>query len=130
AWRFAANWEAGANLLIETGRPRNAFGVSPDLFAGLYGNESFYQGGQVVQRGDRGRTPATARIDLSLQYMTEVAAGDLPLGVDLFNVFNSTNATEVVETAEQNSGAADIRYGLPSSFEQPRYIRLSADLSF
>lgn len=143
AWQFAPQWQAGMNLLMESGRPQNAFGNHPsDFFAGLYGHESFYAGGNPSPRGSWGNLPFTSSIDLSLKYFTKISGADVTFGVDLFNVFNATNAIERQEIIERNlnivtlvfdgpqAGPADLDYGLGERFQAPRAIRLSAQFDF
>lgn len=131
AYQLSANWRLGANLMMESGRPVNAFGLHPtDEFARAYGDESFYQDGKLVPRGTRGRTGFRSALDLSLDYSTSVGDSDVTIGADVFNVFESATATEVVESAEQNSGAPNPSYLLPTAFQEPRYVRLRAQVTF
>lgn len=131
------------NLLMESGRPQGAFGNHPsDFFAGLYGHESFFAGGNPAQRGSFGNLPFTSSIDLSLKYFTKIGGADVTFGVDLFNVFNSVNEVEVQEIIEENlsittlvfdgpqAGRPDLEYGLGERFQAPRTIRLSAQFDF
>ncbi|MDX1454674.1 MAG: TonB-dependent receptor [Gammaproteobacteria bacterium] len=131
AYQFAANWRVGANMLLESGRPINAFGVHPsDPFAQLYGAESFFQDGVPVQRGSRGRTPFKSQVDLSLDYDTVWGVADVNLGIDIFNVFDSNVPTEVNESAENDSGGVERRYLQPTAMQAPRSIRLRAQFDF
>lgn len=140
AWAFAPNWQAGMNVIMQSGRPYAALGVHPtDPLAASYGVESFFQNGQPVPRGSRGTTPFNTNVDLSLKYMTELAGGDLTLGLDVFNVFNSVNATQIDEEAEVDDayttssvgpGSANRTYTMPTYYQTPRYIRLSAEIDF
>jgi len=133
AWEFVQNWQLGFNALMTSGRPINAFGVHPtDVFAAQYGAESFYQNGDLVQRGSRGRTPFRTAVDLSLTYNHDFgwrnATGQFK--VDVFNVFDAHTVTEVVETAEEEIGTADPDYLLPTGFQRPQAVRFSANFTF
>ncbi len=131
AYQLTDDVRLSVNYLYESGRPMNAFGVHPtDVFAAAYGAESFYQDGELVKRGSRGRTAAITQFDFGVNYDTEIMGHPLTLKADVFNVFNSNNVREVVETAEQESGVADPTYMLPTSFQTPRYFRVSASMNF
>lgn len=133
AWEFVPDWQLGFNVLMQTGRPINAFGVHPtDPFAAAYGAESFYQNGVLVPRGTRGRTPFLTNVDLSLQYTQDLSWRNARAvyRVDVFNLFNAHNVTEVVETAEQESGTPDPNYLLPTNWQDPQAVRFSARIEF
>ncbi len=130
AWTPLDEWQVGANLLVQSGRPINAFGVHPsDEGAASYGAAAFYQNGELVPRASRGRTPWIAQMDLSLRYRPLRFAG-LSFGLDIFNLLNFDKPTEVDETAEEATGAADPGYKLPTRFQAPRSMRLSAEWQF
>jgi len=52
------------------------------------------------------------------------------LSLDVFNVFNSQNATVINEIAETFSGTPDDDYGKIRQYQQPRWVRLSARIRF
>ncbi len=126
----------GFNYSLFSGRPINCFGNHPtDAFAAEYGNESFYCGGQLQKRGSFGRTGWVTSLDLSLQYNVKFEKGDLTLRAQVLNVFDAQNATEVVETGEEDADfqtvpSADATYLLPTSYQQPRRLELSAEYHF
>ena len=54
-YKFAEDFQAGANVRVESGIPRNSFGYHPtDTFARAYGAASFYTNSQPVPRGSFG----------------------------------------------------------------------------
>ncbi len=131
AYQMTDSLRLSLNYLYETGRPINAFGVHPtDVFAAAYGAESFYQNGQLVRRGSRGRTASITQIDFGVTYETEINGYDLTVKADIFNLFDSANIREVVETAELGTGAPDPLYLAPTSFQTPRYVRLYVSMDF
>ena len=133
AWEFVPDWQLGFNVLMQTGRPINAFGLHPtDVFAQAYGAESFYQNGQLVPRGTRGRTPFLTNVDLSLQYTQDLSWRNARAvyRVDVFNLFNAHTVTEVVETAEQDVGVPDPNYLLPTNWQDAQAVRFSARIEF
>jgi hypothetical protein len=132
---------AGVNFRWKSGRPKNAFGYhATDVFASYYGAESFYKDGKLVPRGSLGTTPSNYSIDLSLQYMSDIMGAEVTWRADVFNLLNTRKVLEVNEIAERYSssdavtgidiGEADPDYGLPSDFENPRYMRLSVSVAF
>ncbi len=130
AYKLNSEWQAGANFLAESGKPRSAFGYHPtDLFAQAYGAESFYLNGQLVPRGSLGRTPWTTKLDLSLKYRPKFAKDRLTLGVDVFNVYNSIRPIKYDEVGEVNA-APRAQYGAVTNFQTPRYVRFSAEYKY
>ncbi len=88
-----------------------------------------------------GRTPNTWNLDLSLQYILELESTDITFRADVFNIFNNDEVTEVNEVAEiydgYDSSRGDIYLGapnpdylLPTNYQTPRYVRLSASIKF
>ncbi|HEY9030072.1 MAG TPA: TonB-dependent receptor [Kangiella sp.] len=125
------NLHLSGNFLWQSGRPVNAFGVHPtDFFASLYGAESFYDNGQLVPRGSRGRTPSVKDLDLGLAYMPEWGDLDMTIRLDVFNIWTTETYTEVYERAEQDNGDPDPNYLTPTSYQAPRSVRLGVSVNF
>lgn len=128
----------GANFQYWSGRPINAFGYHPtDVFAQAYDSESFYAGGELAPRGSRGRTSSYWNLDVSASYSMDIMEDyELTLRADVFNVFNNDTVTEVVEIYDDESSldptnpTVNPNYGLPSNWQTPRYVRLSARFAF
>jgi hypothetical protein len=120
-----------ANFRATSGRPINCFGVHPtEEFAAAYGNESFYCGGALQPRGSRGRLPWQYKLDLGVEYRPSYLES-FSLKLDVFNLLNSQHASEVIETGERGElGSINQNYRLPSSFQQPRTVRVSANYNF
>ncbi|RUO80231.1 TonB-dependent receptor [Idiomarina tyrosinivorans] len=140
SYSLTDNFSLGANFTWESGRPKNAFGFHPtDAFASLYEAESFYRDGELVPRGSLGRTPSNWRLDMSARYATQINGADVVFRADVFNVFNNDEYTEINEISEVYGGGradggyagiASNLYGLPTSYQTPRYVRLSAEVKF
>ena len=125
AWEFAPGWQTSGTFAYASGRPKNAFGVHPtDPFASLYGAESFYNQGVLVQRGSLGTTPAVTTVDAGLKYTLDLGNSTVTIRLDAFNIFNFNKATEFDEQADENSGVASVTFDLPTRFQRPRSIRL------
>ena len=140
AYQVFENFTLGANFRWTSGRPLNSFGFHPtDVFASLYQAESFVKDGELVTRGSQGTTPNTWNLDLSAKYLIELEQADVALRADIFNVFNNDEATQLNEVNERFAGYSDAggyageynpSYGLPTSFQTPRYVRFSVEVNF
>ncbi|GAA4349017.1 TonB-dependent receptor [Kangiella taiwanensis] len=129
---LADEWQLSYNFLWQSGRPVNAFGVHPtDAFAAAYGAESFYENGQLVPRGSRGRTPSIRELDLGLQYRPHWGEEyALTFRMDMFNAWTTEANREVVETAETDSGNPNPNYLTPTAYQSPRSVRLGFSVNF
>jgi hypothetical protein len=106
AWKITPEWTVGANLLAQTGRPKNCFGDAPiDATIGGYGSSGgsspylycVVDGtGQWTTRGSAGRTPTLWQLDLNAAYAPEWFKG-LTLRATIFNVFNKHTPLTVNE---------------------------------
>lgn len=132
AWQFQPEWTISANASWTSGKPISAFGIhATDPLAALYGPESFFNNGAFAPRGSEGRTSSVKNLNVSLQYQREVFQdAELTLKVDVFNVFNWDTPIQIYERSERQSGAPDLRFGLPQVFQTPRYVRLGASIDF
>ncbi len=120
----------GTNVLYQSGRPRSCFGVHPtDGFAAAYGQSSHFcdldGDGAVepIKRGSLGTTPDTLTVDVSAQYAMQIAEADVTFTLDIFNIFNSQNATLFSENDDEF-------FGLVQQYQQPQAVRLSARVAF
>ncbi len=131
AYEMANRLQLGATLRYRSGRPVNAFGVHPtDEFAGDYGVESFFAGGVAAPRGSFGTTDSVSTFDLSAQYPLRLGRADFVLRFDAFNAFDMDAVTEVEEGYDLESGSRNPNYGLPTHYQQPRRVRISASYRF
>jgi hypothetical protein len=139
SYKFADEWTAGGNVRVESGRPINCFGYHPtDAFAAAYDNESFFcdrtddgvANTQLFTRGSLGRTAWTKNLDLSMEYRPAALEGKFGVKAEMFNVFDSQDETEVVETGEDDAGNIESSFLLPSSFQPARAVRFSLSYDF
>lgn len=158
-YQFTDEWSGGANLLVQSGRPINCFGVMPVPVGApveeqhLHGyGSSFFRCGtteagggliededgnvigahpaQAFPRGTAGRLPWTNSIDLNVAYFPRWATG-LQFKMDVFNLFNNQKVTAVTEVAEDAvSGAPLNTYLLPRTFQAPRAVRFMVQYDF
>ena len=135
AWQMTDEWLIGANGIFQTGRPENCYGLNPadNLIAGGgYGDGAYlWCNNGIVKAGSAGRTPNTWQLDLNVAYKPAYIKG-LTLQANIFNVFNKQKATSINELGEDDSGTSlrDSTYKIPTSFQTPRYIQLSAQYDF
>ncbi|WP_226702065.1 TonB-dependent receptor domain-containing protein [Microbulbifer elongatus] len=133
-YRFENGLSLGANFVAEDGRPVSCIGNHPtDVFAELYGAESFYCGGEPSGRGKAGRTSDTYNIDVAAQYTVGMGNGsEVVLRADVFNLFDFDTEVEVRELGElDNAGTQpDPNFLKPTSYQYPRSVRLSASYNF
>ena len=56
----------------------------------------------------------------------------MTISASVFNVFNKQHTTTINEVGEDNNGnsLAGSTYKIPTSFQQPRYVQLSAEYDF
>jgi outer membrane receptor protein involved in Fe transport len=137
SYQVTEELNVGMNLQWQSGRPVNAFGYHPtDVFAQAYGSESFYANNELVQRGSLGTTSSVFNLDLTAAYNLALSSDyDLTLRADIFNVLNNDSATEVDEIFDQELGAGNPRvqnprFGLPTNWQTPRFVRLSVSLRY
>ena len=141
------NFRIGANLNSTSGRPLSRIGFVPSTTPGdatQYNTASTYyylnsQGVTVLgQRGSEGRTPWNHTLDLQAAYTQKLGRNKLTLQMDIFNVFNTQQATELSEindfsrgtTTVGQPGRVSLNYGNPTSFQAPRAVRLTARYEF
>ncbi|MBU2978527.1 TonB-dependent receptor [Alteromonas sp. C1M14] len=123
-------WLLGINYLLQSGRPINGYGVGHPDGTPAYGDTFYLDGTNFVPRGSFGRTDWVSKVDLSLEYTPEWDVADLSFRADIFNLFDQSSVTQVYETAEQSVGVEDRKFLLPTGFQTPRSVRLSASIRF
>ena len=122
----------GANLVIQSGRPRNCLGVyggTLDTHSQGYGDESFWCGGQLNSRGAFGRLPWTQQLNLQATYTPKFVKG-LTLSADLINLFNKRGVRSILEEEGSGMNDANSRYGQPVGLQAARSLRLLAQYEF
>lgn len=128
SYDLTEEWSVGGNLLIQSGRPINCFGLHP--VDARYGNSYFYCDGERVNRGTAGRTPWSNSLDLNVVYRPSWAEG-LQFKVDVFNVMNSDQVTSVYEFGEDTGGNLQPAvYKIPTGWQDPRSVRFMVQYDF
>ena len=145
AYKLSDEWTVGANLLVQSGRPYNCFGVYPDSGpnpnAGDYGAESFYCGyydattgggnyqSYLVPRGSAGRVPWVQEFDMRLTYTPNWAKG-LKLSMAVRNLLDGKDHYRVQDVADDDTGAPLSTYLHPRGFVAPRTVTFSIQYDF
>ena len=141
AWRITDEWQVGANLIGQTGRPENCYGDAPiDSTIGGYGSTGgspylycYFNGvGEWVTRGSAGTTPTLWQLDLSGSYHPKWLKG-LTLRATVFNVFNKHTVLSVNENQNASNGALlyiNTTYLTATGYQAPRYLQLNAEYDF
>lgn len=125
--------QVGLNAYLKSGRPVNAFVNKDDYIVGYaYGNDYF-----GWDRGTKGTTPWVYNFDLMLKWTPKNLPGwmseKVSFQVDIFNILNNSAETEVYESYEEDQSTSqelNPRYGIGTSFQQPRYVRFSMAVEF
>lgn len=125
----------GSSVMWQSGRPINCFGRHPtdaDI-QNQYNDDSFYCNGQPSPRGSRGRTPNLWSLDVNAQYTFALnEMNEVEVSLDVFNLFNNDKFDQIEEIGEsgRDSAVANPNYFKPTSYQEPREIRLSARYRF
>jgi hypothetical protein len=126
SYAVTSEFSIGVNALLASGRPINSIGAYNDsILGGAYGSSYM-----LVPRGSAGTTDWQFRTDLSLVYRPKWSKERLTLSLDIFNLLNGRTATEVFEQSQLDDGSKDYRYLAPTSWQTPRYMRLSANFEY
>jgi hypothetical protein len=142
SYQATERWTIGGNLLIQSGRPINCFGIYGSDPVG-YGTSYFScdlgvpdangdNGTTVVPRGSAGHMPWSRALDLNVSYKRPLANGNLTLKVDMFNVLNEHATTDVSEFGEDGAGNPVVTstYKVPIGFQDPRAVRFMLQYDF
>ncbi len=157
-YQISDEWSVGANLLVQSGRPKNCIGsldqnplppvrdAAGNIIQSNFTNHpyqaAFFRCGTTVDggvddatvvavpRGKAGRLPWTNTVDLNVAYNPSYMEG-WQFKVDVFNVFNRQEVVQISETAENGTTGLPLNtYQLPTAFQNPRYFRFMAQYDF
>ncbi len=129
----------GANVLVQSPGKFGCMGVHPtDDYAEGYGAYTHYCDGLPAPQGKGPKGDWLKNIDVSARYTVPskfAAGGNLVLRADIFNLFDTHSVTTryVEHEYGRDYGLADNldpSYGLPASYNTPRYVRVGFDLTY
>lgn len=145
-YELTPEWTVGANLNIESGRPRGCVGRNPDPYSNAdweevgkspdYGVEHYCFGqasaGKTAAannvpapRGSMGRLPWRKHLNLNVAYRPAWFK-DMQFKLDVFNVTNEQAITKYLEQYNAGSSVSTL-YGGVAAFDSPRSVKISAE---
>jgi hypothetical protein len=83
-----------------------------------------------VERGNLGRTPDFATLDLHADYPIDIGRSSLRIMLDVFNATNRKTVTSYDDNVELTAGVTDPDFLSPVSYQLPRAVRLAARWEF
>ena len=101
-----------------------------DPESGPYGGGPFLFSYDPVKRGNLGRTPDLVTLDLHGDYPIQFGKTKLSVMLDVFNVFQSQEATLYDDNVELTAGVTDPDFLKPVQYQAPRQWRLAARWEF
>jgi outer membrane receptor for ferrienterochelin and colicin len=132
AYQITPEFRMGANLLVQSGRPRNCLGYyagQVDSVSIVYGAASFWCNSELTPRGGKGRTDWKRELSLQATYQPKWQKG-LSFTVDAINIFNERTVQSVTETAEVGINSPDPLYEQPVGIQPARRFRFTAQYEF
>jgi hypothetical protein len=149
-YEVTPEWTIGANLNVQSGRPKGCLGANPNSHAAAdwrevgispdYGLEHWCFGvasgtgataktsvdnNVIAPRGTMGRLGWTKTLDMNVVFRPN-ALKDLSFKVDVFNITNSQDVLKLNEQYNSGSGISTT-YGAVNTYAAPRSVRLSAE---
>lgn len=123
-YRGDAGIGVGAALQAVSGRPLTPMAVNP-----VYGRageipEAPRGTGIATEDGFRRRTPLVWSLDLHLDYELPLAAGQIVIVLDVFNVLDRATVTDYDQNTERDFGVPNPDFGRRISYQSPRQVRL------
>ena len=142
AYALSENWQVGATLNAQSGRPINAFGVSSPFYDDVYHTyyicvqncDSDVLSERVFEyrpRGSGGRLPWTFDLGANLTWQRSFGEMDLRVKFAVYNILDMQRVTEVDDELQTRlSNQLNPEYGRGTSYQSPRYGQLTVSLDF
>lgn len=150
------NWQIGATLNAQSGRPINAFGVGNPFDGTNYHSyyicvdrcgidpttvtednpdgDPYLPSQRVYEhrgRSSGGRLSWTYNLGASLSYLKSFGdSADLRIKFAVYNLLNHRRVIEVDDELESEIGTINNEYGRPTAFQSPMYGQLTVSLDF
>ncbi|OLE67750.1 MAG: hypothetical protein AUG09_00890 [Acidobacteria bacterium 13_1_20CM_2_68_7] len=115
-----------ANFILRKSKNLSAALTDPDSVTGAI----FLYSYDPVKRGNLGRTPDLVTLDLHGDYPINFGKTKMTLMLDVFNLFQSQEATGFEDTVELTAGVTDPDFLKPIQYQTPRQWRLAARWDF
>lgn len=135
SYQITPEFRMGANLVLQSGRPRNCLGYYAGNLDGVsiyYGAASFYCTAVkpgLQPRGSYGRLDWSRDLSLQAHYAPAWQKG-LTFAVDVLNVFNERTVNGINEQGESSLGTISPTYQQPFSIQKARTVRFTAQYEF
>ena len=134
----------GTNTQVYSQRPLSCFGYNPvDDFANGYDAASHYCNLVLSPRGTAQKSDWYETINMSFRYNAHFGDRVITLRADVFNLLNSQAVLKRNEIGDLTGSAVlsgttglpiavspNPNYGLVTSYQAPRFVRIGADISF
>jgi hypothetical protein len=142
SYALTPQWQFGATLAVQSGRPINAFGLGSPFDAELF--RSFYTCVQncvapftwdqrvyeLNPRGSKGRTPWIFDLGANVSFNQAFSVANLQVKLGVYNLLNQERMVDVSERQQTAIGSLNPNYGLGSGYQSPRYATLTVKLDF
>jgi hypothetical protein len=144
AYALTQQWQVGATLNVQSGRPISALGAGNPFDGTVY--HSFYicvencssevasqRVYELHKRGSGGRTPWIFDLNANVSWKYDFSVADLLVKLSVYNVLNQERTTQVEELLEQFEAVGDEKnalYGIGTGYQSPRYAQLTVTLNF
>jgi hypothetical protein len=141
AYGFNENWQVGATLVAQSGRPINAFGVG-NPFDGTNYHSNFICVENCTsenpservyvasRRGSGGDLPWTYDFGANVTYLRQFGNANLRVKFAVYNLFNSERVIEVDDELESDIGFINPTYRQATGYQAPRYAQLTVSVDF
>lgn len=132
AYKFSDQWQAGINVLVQSGAPISCLGGGYGTFGTEYGYAGVFHTCNVGEDdiskvGSSGRTPWTVNVSPNVVYKPAWADG-LSMQLSVMNLFDSIKPLQVYETRYSQNSAGTIttyyNYKVGKYYTDPRTVRL------
>lgn len=141
AYALTDQWQFGATLNVQSGRPINAFGVGDPFDAEVFHTQFICvencdavdtrdQVYEFRKRGSEGTTPWTYNLGVNVTWQYAFSAADLRVRLAAYNLLNQQRTLEVDDEWEASVGSPSSTYGRGTGFQSPRYAVLQLTLDF
>ena len=117
--------DPGTGPIIRTTSSLSSALTDPDLLSNI-----FLYSYTPVRRGNLGRTPSVASLDLHADYPMDFGKSQLRIMFDVFNVMDSQKPMLYEDTVELTAGVTDPDFLRATQFQVPRSFRLAARWEF
>lgn len=146
-YQISREWGISGNLSLISGAPRSCMGnYYGDNYSGSdpagYGGSAITGGtyhfcynaetdtGEASPPGSQGRMPWIRQLDIGLTYKPDFARGKLAFNLNVFNVLNAHEPTNLYPFSQLPDGSPNPLYGQPVAYQTPRYARFTVSYDY